>query len=76
MEMRSRERLFKDWLIETHPIGESQPLTLLMILFFMHTEAYYNCLLRGFIFQLMEIDAETHSQTSGRSWRVLWKSRG
>jgi hypothetical protein len=31
-------------------------------------------ILRGFIQEWMEIDEETHSQTSGGTWGVLWKS--
>jgi hypothetical protein len=34
-----------------------------------------NCLLRGITQQLMEIDAETHSQTTDRVLGDLWKSR-
>jgi len=38
--------------------------------------AQHKCHLKGFIQQQMEKGAETHSQTSGRAWRVLWKSWG
>jgi hypothetical protein len=32
--------------------------------------------LRGFIQPLMETDAETHSPTLGRAWRIPWKRGG
>jgi hypothetical protein len=35
------------------------------ILLRLQTGTYYNCLLRGFIQQQIEADAEIHSQTSG-----------
>jgi hypothetical protein len=57
---------------ETHPKGENQPLTLLKILCYAYRqESRINCLLRGFIQQQMEIDAESHSQSSGEAWEVL-----
>jgi hypothetical protein len=34
------------------------------------------CHLRGFIQQMMETDAETHSQTLDRAQGILWKSQG
>ena len=43
---------------------------------YLNTGAYHNCPLRGFIQQLMEIDAETHSQTLGIAVGILWNSRG
>jgi hypothetical protein len=50
-------------------MGESQPLTLSMILWYAYKQepAQHNCLLRGFVKQRMEANAETHSQTSGRA---------
>jgi hypothetical protein len=33
----------------------------------------HTCPLSGFTQQMMGTDAETHSQTQGRAWEILWK---
>jgi hypothetical protein len=38
------------------------------------TGVYHNCPLRGSTEQLIETDAETHSQTLDQAQEVLWKS--
>ena len=41
------------------------------ILLYLQIGTQHNCLFRGFIQQQTETDEETHSQTTGRVWKVL-----
>jgi hypothetical protein len=42
-------------------------------LLYLQTGGYHNCHLVGFTQQLMETDAETHSQTLEGYFRISWK---
>jgi hypothetical protein len=53
---------------------EPTPHTIDDPLLWLQTGTQHNCLLRGFMHQQMERDAENHSQTSVRDWGVLWNN--
>lgn len=63
------------WLtqLESHTMGEPIPHTVNDTLLCLQTGAKHNCHLRGFIQQRMETDADSHSQTLGGAWGILWK---
>jgi hypothetical protein len=74
IQVVAKQRLFQ---VEIHPMGESQSMTLLMILCSTcRQELQHNFPLRGFVHQLVEMDAKAHSRTLGQEQRVLWKSGG
>ena len=60
-----------------NPYTETTPTTdtIKDIFLYLLIGAYYNWLLRGFTHQLMEIDAESHSQTLGRALGIIWKRK-
>jgi hypothetical protein len=57
-------------------MGKHQSLTLLMILYYACREEPSITVLRGSTKQLIETDAETHSQAMALSnvWGLIWKS--
>jgi hypothetical protein len=57
------------------PWASTNPLPVNNIQFCLQTRVYHGCPLRGFTHQLIQTDADTHSQTVDSAWRLLWNNR-
>ena len=75
MEQRLRQQLTNDFPnLRPFPCERVNLDTISDTLLCLQTGIQHICLLRGCMQQWMVVDAETHSQTSGRAQGVFWKS--
>lgn len=73
--LRTKDQPAKQW-PNLRYIPETTPHTINCTMLCLQMAPQHNCLMIGFIEHWMETDAQTHTDTFGDAWGVLWNSRG